>query len=1144
MAFPVIQGTPVVSNTLTTGTSHTVNLPTGITSGERLYYVFAVEGTTAAPTITGWTVTQVDLGASGGKLYHAYKQATGSEGSTATMTTDASTEMSGRCYRISGHDSAVAPEGTGNSGANSTTYDCPAHTASWGADDNLWFAILMVTNGGRTISTYPSGSYINTGSTNSGGADGFLLGWAQKDSAVATEDPGPFTVSAGAAGSFASTIVMKPAGGASPVSTNVAAATITAGAQAATPTMGAVTTTATTAPAIALAAQPATVTNVPPTVTVNAAAASLTMTAETATVTGGPASTSLATADLTMAAQAVSVDAGAGITTTPLATATITAAAQAATVVPGEVSTPLATATIVSSASAVTLDTPRTISLATASLTGAGQAATVSNPPPPTAVLTFAMSGGLTDTSFKARAKVTTGASGGIKLAAYSNSGRTTKVAESGTLTPNASNYVIGEVTGLSADTNYWYGWLDGGSLRSTAQGEARTFPTASAASSFTFWAASCSSTNNPATFATINGNNPDFGIHLGDFDYENINTTVVADHVSAREIRLGDSGQSGLYRDHPLVRTWSDHDYCGNGSDSTATGKAAAQEAWRRMEPDYTLPATSGNVGAVYKSFQVGRFHFFMMDTRSEADVIAANPTSTTRRRISATQETALLDWFDAHPSDPKIVISAEPWHSPQSNTEDDWGNFVGQRNRISSHITTNGISNIAFLSGDMHACAWQDSGLPGSPNVLAAMQSAPLARPGASHKGGPWDLAEPPDSASDPRCYGFFTVTDTGGSTATLRFSARDGTTDAELWDSDLSVVTFSDIGAAGPITVDAQPATITTTANAATQVSGAASVSAGTANLAMAAQAVTLDTPLTISTAPASLTLAAQVIAAGGVTNVPLATASLTMTADAATFVPGAATTALAPASLTLLAQTVGVGGVTVVPLATATLTGAAQAATPVGGSLSIPVAPATVVSAAQAAQLVPGATSIALTTGSLALAAQNTGVLTGVIVFAAPATIPLSAQAAQVVPGASSISLAAASVATLGQAASLALTTTVPLALASLTVAAQNVTEVPGTLTITAASATVQAAAQAVSMAHTSTIVLDPATLTMAAQTTQLIRGPTSIALQPAALSLLPLDFFMEVVPPPPERIGRVSADGRVVIVTPDSRRVIV
>lgn len=200
MAFPVIAASNS-SAQATNATSHTVSLPTGITSGEVL-----IAGITsdARPALSGvlvddWTFLGADSpGNDLVRLYVYFKRATGSEGSTVGFTTATSQCTAHRTYRITGAHESTNPFLGGNNSADSvTSLNPPAvDPSTWATEDTLWIAFACNDDGTATITGFPT-SYINTGQISADGAtDGVNIGWATRENAVSSEDPSAFTFSA------------------------------------------------------------------------------------------------------------------------------------------------------------------------------------------------------------------------------------------------------------------------------------------------------------------------------------------------------------------------------------------------------------------------------------------------------------------------------------------------------------------------------------------------------------------------------------------------------------------------------------------------------------------------------------------------------------------------------------------------------------------------------------------------------------------------------------------------------------------------------------------------------------------------------------------------------------------------------------
>jgi phosphodiesterase/alkaline phosphatase D-like protein len=378
----------------------------------------------------------------------------------------------------------------------------------------------------------------------------------------------------------------------------------------------------------------------------------------------------------------------------------------------------------------------------------------------------------------------------GFRLLVFSDAARTVEVFRSAALTIPAHGYVIAQATGLLAGTTYYYGWEDNGTLLPTGRGKFKTAPAVSVAASFAFAAASCADTNsNHAIYTHIRDQLPLFLLHAGDYDYSNENTTIEANHRAARETALNQSNQAALKADVSMVYTWSDHDFCGNNSDSTSAGRDAARAVYRQLFPAHdTMPAS----GPIHRTFQIGRVHFFVMDTRSESSP-SINTDNATKTKLGATQKQAYKNWLLANKTSAKVVVSAEPWHAAVVAGEDDWGGYSTERTEIVNYMSANGITNVAIISGDMHACAFESGDT--SPGGIPVCQAAPFDRP-ASLKGGPYDKGPIPASGgAQTNQYGFFTVTDTGGANITMVFSARNSTGATVFTDS---TITFANVAA----------------------------------------------------------------------------------------------------------------------------------------------------------------------------------------------------------------------------------------------------------------------------------------------------------------------------------------------------------
>lgn len=182
MAFPVVQSTNT-SNNSTSTTSHTVNLPSGIQSGDLLLMFIRYSGADSANlTISGWTAT----GTGGMSIFPTfYRVADGTEGSTQAFSTSSSLRSAHITYRISGFDeddfiaSALGAAGS---------FDPPNLTTGWGAVDTLWIPVIFGNSNGE-IDTAPT-DYTNLIWSTTGDT---WVASSQRDLNAASEDPDAYS---------------------------------------------------------------------------------------------------------------------------------------------------------------------------------------------------------------------------------------------------------------------------------------------------------------------------------------------------------------------------------------------------------------------------------------------------------------------------------------------------------------------------------------------------------------------------------------------------------------------------------------------------------------------------------------------------------------------------------------------------------------------------------------------------------------------------------------------------------------------------------------------------------------------------------------------------------------------------------------
>lgn len=156
---PWAAGSPVVEATNTSiqesaSLTHTVNLPTGIQSGEQLLVFFKFTNSTSCTFPAGWTELFNNTDDGGHRMVVYRRVADGSEASTISVGTSSFNPSAHLSYRISGRTGT--PEVGARANAVSTAPNAPSLTPSWGSKRTLWITWASFSSGG-VFSAAPSG---------------------------------------------------------------------------------------------------------------------------------------------------------------------------------------------------------------------------------------------------------------------------------------------------------------------------------------------------------------------------------------------------------------------------------------------------------------------------------------------------------------------------------------------------------------------------------------------------------------------------------------------------------------------------------------------------------------------------------------------------------------------------------------------------------------------------------------------------------------------------------------------------------------------------------------------------------------------------------------------------------------------------
>ncbi len=327
-------------------------------------------------------------------------------------------------------------------------------------------------------------------------------------------------------------------------------------------------------------------------------------------------------------------------------------------------------------------------------------------------------------------------------------------------------------VQGLQPDTQYFYGIEVAGVLRTepVSRGKLRTFPLGRA--SFRVAFASCGDFRaaNQAAFPAILAEDPLFFLHTGDLHYSDTNSTVADEYRFNYDNVTSHFAQGLLFRSMPVVYVWDDHDFSGNDSDTTATGRDTARSVYRERVPHYPLGAAGGTVA---QAFTVGRVRFIMTDLRSAASVPSARDTASKTKMGTGQKAWFKQELINARDNGFPLIIwvCPDPWIGPAKSGDDSWAGYSTERAEIANFIRDNRINNVTIIAGDMHALAFDDGSnsdyATGGGAPLTVLHAAALTQEG-SIKGGPYSGGVLPGFPH----YGLLEVYDNGGPSVACRF------------------------------------------------------------------------------------------------------------------------------------------------------------------------------------------------------------------------------------------------------------------------------------------------------------------------------------------------------------------------------------
>lgn len=286
---------------------------------------------------------------------------------------------------------------------------------------------------------------------------------------------------------------------------------------------------------------------------------------------------------------------------------------------------------------------------------------------------------------------------------------------------PSASNgYTsVATLTGLTAGTAYWHRVTIDGVVQSTGYVHRFwTLPTDPASFTVAVFADVAPRDNAARAYGNASDDGARLALQIGDLDHRDP-TTLAEMRTMHREMKdpsklHGADFVQRILSKMPVVHVWDDHDYGGNDTDKTFTGRSSAWQAFAEHWPTYPRPNPSAGL---WHSFEIGDAEFFVLDLRSQRD-----PNSDTDNaaksmldgdEISNDQKDWLKVGLLASTATWKFLVSSVTFNpTARPTSTDQWKSFATERDELANFITANMIENVIALTGDLHTGGAIDDG------------------------------------------------------------------------------------------------------------------------------------------------------------------------------------------------------------------------------------------------------------------------------------------------------------------------------------------------------------------------------------------------------------------------------------------------
>lgn len=200
-----------------------------------------------------------------------------------------------------------------------------------------------------------------------------------------------------------------------------------------------------------------------------------------------------------------------------------------------------------------------------------------------------------------------------------------------------------------------------------------------------------------------------DFFVHVGDTVYADYSTDAVtqAEYRAKYEQNWTSQGFRDLFGAMGLYATWDDHEVLNNWDPEMlpASRVDVAREVFFEHLP---VRRRAASPNRLWRSARWGQtLELFVLDLRSERR--PSTRTTAGATYVSAEQLAFLQEGLAASTARWKFVLNPVPIFRSNNSTPyaDRWEGYAAQRNALLDSITSRGLRNVWFLSGDLHYSA-----------------------------------------------------------------------------------------------------------------------------------------------------------------------------------------------------------------------------------------------------------------------------------------------------------------------------------------------------------------------------------------------------------------------------------------------------